>query len=57
VSVVPFAATINIGSAHANWLVGGAINQTPYSPSQWLGCVMARTAKLKLDTNIPEAIE
>ena len=45
VSVVPFAATLNIGSAHASWLVGATINQTPYAPSKWMGCVMARTAK------------
>jgi Flp pilus assembly protein TadG len=45
VSVVPFAATINIGKTHSGWLVGGAINQMPYQPSQWMGCVMARTAQ------------
>jgi Flp pilus assembly protein TadG len=45
VSVVPFAAAVNIGNTRASWLVGGAINQTPYSPSTWMGCVMARTAK------------
>jgi Flp pilus assembly protein TadG len=45
VSVVPFAAAVNIGNTHTGWLVGGAINQAPYSPSHWLGCVMARTAK------------
>ena len=45
VSVVPFAAVVNIGKTHTDWLVGGAINQAPYSPSHWLGCVMARTAR------------
>jgi Flp pilus assembly protein TadG len=45
VSVVPFAATVNIGSAHSGWLVGHTINQAPFAPSKWLGCVMARTAK------------
>ncbi|HTI82954.1 MAG TPA: TadE/TadG family type IV pilus assembly protein [Acetobacteraceae bacterium] len=45
VSVVPFSATVNVGTTHTNWLVGGAINQAPYSPSTWMGCVMARTAK------------
>jgi Flp pilus assembly protein TadG len=44
VSVVPFAATVNVGNAHTGWLVGGTINQAPYSPSHWMGCVMARTA-------------
>ena len=41
---MPFAATVNIGNAHTGWLVGGTINQAPYSPSHWMGCVMARTA-------------
>jgi hypothetical protein len=45
VSVVPFAATVNIGKTHTGWLAGGNINQAPYSPSTWMGCVMARTAK------------
>jgi Flp pilus assembly protein TadG len=42
VSVVPFAATINIGKTHTNWLVGQTINQAGYAPSTWMGCVMAR---------------
>jgi Flp pilus assembly protein TadG len=45
VSVVPFAAAVNIGNAHTNWLSGGAINQAPFAPSSWMGCVMARTAR------------
>src|SRR5262249_26605110 len=44
VSVVPFAATVNVGKSHTGWLVGGAIDQTPFAPSTWMGCVMARTA-------------
>lgn len=44
VSVVPFAAAVNIGSSHTGWLIGGTINQAPYSPTRWMGCVMARTA-------------
>jgi Flp pilus assembly protein TadG len=43
VSVVPFAATLNIGNTHTSWLVSGSLNQSAYSPSHWLGCVMART--------------
>ena len=45
VSVVPFSAVVNVGKTHASWLVGQSINQTPYSPSTWMGCVMARTAR------------
>jgi Flp pilus assembly protein TadG len=44
VSVVPFAAAVNIGNANTNWLVAGSLNQAAYSPSSWMGCVMARTA-------------
>lgn len=44
VSIVPFAAVVNIGKTHATWLLGSAINQAPYAPSTWMGCVMARTA-------------
>src|SRR5262249_125566 len=44
VSVVPFAATVNVGKSHTGWLVGGTIDQTPFAPSTWMGCVMARTA-------------
>jgi Flp pilus assembly protein TadG len=52
VSVVPFAATVNIGAPgrivapkvpHSDWLVGGTIDQSPYAPSTWMGCVMGRT--------------
>jgi Flp pilus assembly protein TadG len=44
VSVVPFAAEVNIGKTHTDWLVGKNVIQTPYSPTSWMGCVMARTA-------------
>ncbi len=44
VSVVPFAATVNIGNSHTDWLVPGKLNPNDYWPSTWMGCVMARTA-------------
>jgi Flp pilus assembly protein TadG len=44
VSIVPFAAAVNIGSTHTGWLVPGSLNKNAYLPSQWMGCVMARTA-------------
>ena len=44
VSVVPFAAAVNIGNSHTGWLVAGSLNQPAYSPSSWMGCTMARTA-------------
>jgi Flp pilus assembly protein TadG len=45
VSVVPFAATVNINSTRTNWLVPGSLDQSKYSPSKWMGCVMARTVQ------------
>jgi Flp pilus assembly protein TadG len=45
VSVVPFAAAVNIGSGHTGWLVSGSLNQAAYSPSSWMGCTMARTSQ------------
>ena len=44
VSVVPFAAAVNIGNSHTGWLVPGSLNPAAFSPSTWMGCVMARTA-------------
>jgi Flp pilus assembly protein TadG len=47
VSVVPFAATVNIGKIHTDWLTtkaGLSLDQNQYKPSSWMGCVMARTA-------------
>jgi Flp pilus assembly protein TadG len=43
VSVVPFAAAVNIGNTRTSWLVSGSLNQANYTPKVWLGCVMART--------------
>ena len=43
VSVVPFAATINIGTQHTSWLVTDSLDQSKYRPRSWMGCVMART--------------
>lgn len=43
VSVVPFAAAVNIGNTHTGWLVAGSLNQAAFSPSRWMGCTMART--------------
>ena len=44
VSVVPFAAAVNIGNTHTGWLAAGSLNPAAYAPSSWMGCVMARTA-------------
>ena len=41
VGVVPFAANVNVGSQHADWLTGYDPND--YLPTQWKGCVEARS--------------
>lgn len=40
VSVVPFTASVNIGTGHANWVTG--LDTSKYSPTIWAGCVEAR---------------
>ncbi len=44
VSVVPFAAELNIGPTNAGWLAPGSdVSADAYPPkSPWMGCVMAR---------------
>ncbi len=42
VGLVPFSATVNIGSQHTDWLTG--YNSTAYLPTEWKGCVEARAA-------------
>lgn len=40
ISVVPYTATVNLGSDRQGWLVGGAA--TGFAPFRWRGCVEAR---------------
>lgn len=45
VGVVPYTATVNIGTAHQSWLLANdRVNLTPgdFSPTTWKGCVLAR---------------
>jgi Flp pilus assembly protein TadG len=42
VSVVPYVASVNIGTTHADWLAAGSLDQTLYSTAGWQGCVQAR---------------
>lgn len=42
VGLVPYAAFVNIGNNHADWLAPGSLNQAQYAPSVWKGCVEAR---------------
>ena len=43
VSVVPYTATVNIGSQRTNWLVPGSLDQSKYYLNGWGGCVEARS--------------
>ncbi len=40
VAVVPFTASVNIGSSHTSWLTG--YTASAYAPTIWKGCVEAR---------------
>lgn len=42
VSVVPYVASVNIGTNRTGWLVKDSLDQTLYAPHQWRGCVEAR---------------
>ncbi len=45
VGIVPYSATVNIGSGYTNWLDPGlpAGTLASYTPTTWKGCVLART--------------
>ena len=52
VSVVPYTATVNIGTGHGDWLAAGDPGKTNtggFATEAWKGCVQARTTPL--DTN------
>jgi hypothetical protein len=40
VGLVPYAATVNIGTQHEDWLTG--YNAADFAPTEWKGCVEAR---------------
>ena len=42
VSIIPFAAEVNFGPQHTDWL-NSDISPYAYSPGSWQGCMMART--------------
>ncbi len=42
VGLVPYVASVNIGPQHADWLTG--YDPTAYLPTEWKGCVEARSA-------------
>jgi Flp pilus assembly protein TadG len=41
VGLVPYSATVNIGSQHEDWLTGYDAND--FTPTEWKGCVEARS--------------
>lgn len=56
VSLVPYTATVNIGSGHSGWLAAGdRVNLSPgdYSTAGWKGCVEARATPLDTDDTPP----
>ena len=43
VGVVPYAASVNIGTQHEDWLTG--YNAADFLPTEWKGCVEARPSR------------
>lgn len=42
VSVVPYSATVNLGSGHKDWLAPGTLVDAAFGGKGWAGCVEAR---------------
>ncbi len=51
VSLVPYAATVNVGNANTGWLQGFSAGD--YSPTAWKGCVEARPAPFDQTDDLP----
>ena len=59
-SLVPYSSTVNIGQARTDWLVAGDRAKDPsdpFSPSEWKGCVEARWASGRDETDDPPNVE
>jgi len=52
VSLVPYAATVNIGDGHSDWLDG--YSASDFSPTTWKGCVEAREYPNDSNDALPE---
>ena len=56
ISLVPYTATVNIGTQHGDWLAAGdGVHDvtSPFEPTEWRGCVEARAAPLDQDDTPP----
>ncbi len=42
VAIAPYAAEINIGPGHADWLAAGSYSAGKWAPQGWRGCTLAR---------------
>ncbi len=51
VSLVPYAATVNIGNTNTAWLAG--YSPALYAPTAWKGCVEARPAPFDQSDDVP----
>ena len=57
ISLVPYTAAVNVGSAHTDWVDAAALAGSDYSPNGWKGCVEARDATGRDQTDDPPADE
>jgi len=56
ISLIPYTATVNVGSGHTDWLDSAdqyfdAVD--PFAPSEWKGCMEARVAPLDQTDTTP----
>ncbi|MDP6389515.1 MAG: pilus assembly protein TadG-related protein [Alphaproteobacteria bacterium] len=59
VALVPYTATVNVGADRSAWLDAGDRyfdSPSPFEPTEWKGCVEARTAPLD-QNDTPPAVE
>lgn len=55
VGLTPYTATVNVGRQHMDWMTNtGGVSENSFLPTQWKGCVMARSVPL-LESDAPPA--
>jgi Flp pilus assembly protein TadG len=54
VGIVPFSQTVNVGSAHTDWLTAGSLAALDWGSTSWGGCVEARDDGYDVTDDIPE---
>ncbi len=53
IGLVPYTATVNIGTQHSGWLTAGSLDALDFNPTSWKGCVEARAYPEDTTDNLP----